>query len=106
MSEIKVERRKDYMSHEELINLIKETVVESIKLTVNGKIDDFRLENKKITDDLSKQLEEHMEEIKPFMEAKKGIAVLSEAVKYIFKWVLGTAAIIIAVSQIKEFFGK
>lgn len=103
------------MEERDLKKLIS-AVERKIELSVNGKIDKLHkiLEkqnettnqhNQVMEDFTTKQeihntkVDRHMEQVEPFIQAKAGFGV-------IFKWIIGSGAIVLAWTTIKDFFIK
>lgn len=75
--------------------LMREEIQKAIKETVNGKIDGLRTEVK----EMREEHQAHMEEIKPFIQAKASASFLSK----VFLWLGGLAAAYLAIKSVIPF---
>lgn len=71
--------------------LMREEIARAIKETVNGKIDGLSVEVK----EMREEHQAHMEEIKPFIQAKAGLSILSKG----FLWLGSLAAAYFAIKS-------
>lgn len=78
---------------------VEASVPESVRKTVNGKIDDFRKENKQLADDINKKVDDHMIELRPYMQAAAGA-------KFGFKFFVWIGSVATAYAALKAIFPK